>query len=46
MADIHVISSNKLKSINCPKEINSRLIDELPLIFLVCAAKEFLDLKI
>ena len=37
VADIHVKSSNKLKSINCPKEMNSRLIDELPLIFLVCA---------
>ena len=37
VADIEVMSSNKLKSIKCPKEMNSRLIDELPLIFLVCA---------
>ena len=37
VADIQVMSSNKLKSVNCPKEMNSRLIDELPLIFLVCA---------
>ena len=37
VADIYVTSSNKLKSINCPKEMNSRLIDELPLIFLVSA---------
>ena len=37
LADIHVKSTSNLKSINCPKEINSRAIDELPLIFLVCA---------
>ena len=37
MADIHVKSSNNLKSIKCSKKMNSRLIDELPLIFLVCA---------
>ena len=37
ISDIHVMSSNKLKSIKCSKEMNSRLIDELPLIFLVCA---------
>ena len=37
VADIHVKSSNNLKSIKCSKKMNSRLIDELPLIFLVCA---------
>ncbi len=37
VSDIHVYSSDNLKSIKCPKEMNSRLIDELPLIFLVCA---------
>jgi len=37
LADIYVESTKNLKSINCPKEINSRAIDELPLIFLVCA---------
>ena len=37
ISDIHVYSSNNLKSIKCPKDFNSRLIDELPLIFLVCA---------
>jgi len=37
ISDIHVFSTNHLKSIKCPKEFNSRLIDELPLIFLVCA---------
>ena len=37
ISDIHVYSSNNLKCIKCPKDFNSRLIDELPLIFLVCA---------
>ncbi len=37
MADIFVESTKNLKSLNCPKEMNSRAIDELPLIFLVCA---------
>ena len=37
LADIYVESTKNLKSIKCPKEINSRAIDELPLIFLVCA---------
>ena len=37
IADIKVESSNNLKPIKCPKEMNSRLIDFLPLIFLVCA---------
>ena len=37
LADIYVESTKNLKSINCPKEMNSRAIDELPLIFLVCA---------
>ena len=30
-------AQKNLKCIKCPKEINSSLIDELPLIFLVCA---------
>ena len=29
--------TNNLKCIKCPKDFNSRLIDELPLIFLACA---------
>ena len=37
LADIYVKSTKNLKSIKCPKEMNSRAIDELPLIFLVCA---------
>ena len=37
LADIYVKSTKNFKSINCPKEMNSRAIDELPLIFLVCA---------
>ena len=37
IADIYVKSTPNLKSINCPKEMNSRAIDELPLIFLVSA---------
>ena len=37
LADIHVESTENLKSINCPKKFNSRAIDELILIFLVCA---------
>jgi len=37
LADIYVESTKNLKSIKCPKEMNSRAIDELPLIFLVCA---------
>ena len=37
ISDIHVYSSNNLKCIKCPKDFNSRLIDELPLIFLACA---------
>ena len=37
LADIYVKSTSNLKSINCPKEMNSRAIDVLPLIFLVSA---------
>ncbi len=37
IADIFVKTSSKLKSINCPKNMNSRSIDEFLLIFLVCA---------
>ncbi len=37
VADIFVKSSKKLKSINCPKEMNSRTIDEFLLIFLSCS---------
>ena len=36
IADIFVKSSNKLKPINCPLNMNSRSIDEFLLIFLVC----------
>ena len=38
IADIFVKSSKKLKSINCPIEMNSRAIDEFLLIFLTCSA--------
>jgi 3-phosphoshikimate 1-carboxyvinyltransferase len=37
VSDIVIKSSKNLKSINCPTEINSRAIDELIIIFLVCA---------
>tara|TARA_B100001146_G_C16191251_1_gene439215 strand:- start:444 stop:1769 length:1326 start_codon:yes stop_codon:yes gene_type:complete len=37
IADIFVKSSNKLKPINCPIEMNSRSIDEFLIIFLVCS---------
>ena len=37
IADIFVISSKKLKAINCPKELNSGAIDEFLIIFLVAA---------
>ena len=37
IADIYVKSSDKLKSIKCPVEMNSRAIDEFLLIFLACA---------
>ena len=39
IADIFVESSAKLNPINCPVEMNSRVIDEFLLIFLVCAVK-------
>ncbi len=37
IADIHVLSKEKLKSINCPTKLNSSAIDEFLLIFLVAA---------
>jgi len=37
VSDIIVKSSSDLKSINCPIKMNSRAIDELIIIFLVCA---------
>ena len=37
VADIQVASSNKLKAINCPKELNTKTIDEFLILFLVCA---------
>ncbi len=37
IADIFVKSSSKLRSVNCPLDMNSRSIDEFLLIFLVCA---------
>ena len=37
VSDIMIKSSKNLKSINCPTEMNSRSIDELIIIFLVCA---------
>tara|TARA_B100000579_G_scaffold41165_1_gene28716 strand:+ start:762 stop:2093 length:1332 start_codon:yes stop_codon:yes gene_type:complete len=39
IADIFVESSKTLNPINCPVEMNSRVIDEFLLIFLVCAVK-------
>ena len=37
IADIHVISSKYIKSINCPTNLNSSAIDEFLIIFLVAA---------
>ncbi len=37
IADIEVQSSNKIKSINCPSNLNSSAIDEFLIIFLVAA---------
>ena len=37
IADIEVKSSDKLKPINCPTQMNSRSIDEFLLIFLICS---------
>mgnify|MGYP006083507343 CR=1 FL=1 len=37
IADIFIKSSNNLKAINCPKELNSSAIDEFLIIFLVAA---------
>ena len=37
IADIHVKSIQKIKSINCPKSLNSSAIDEFLIIFLVAA---------
>jgi len=37
IADVYVESSSSLKSINCPKTLNSKAIDEFLLIFLACA---------
>ena len=37
IADILIKSSNKLKAINCPAELNSSAIDEFLVIFLIAA---------
>ena len=37
IADIYIKSSNNLKAINCPTELNSSAIDEFLVIFLVAA---------
>ena len=37
LADIFIESTNNLRSINCPKSINSRAIDEMLLLFYVAA---------
>ena len=37
VGDIIVKSTNSLKSINCPKSLNTRSIDEFLIIFLICA---------
>ena len=37
VGDIYVKSANNLKAINCNSELNSKAIDEFPLIFLLCA---------
>jgi 3-phosphoshikimate 1-carboxyvinyltransferase len=37
VGDIYVKSSGYLKAINCGTELNSRAIDELPVLFLLCA---------
>tara|TARA_B100000941_G_C28499808_1_gene553341 strand:- start:1146 stop:2477 length:1332 start_codon:yes stop_codon:yes gene_type:complete len=36
VADVYAESSENLKSINCPKSLNTKTIDEFLLIFLVC----------
>ena len=47
VANIHVESAKKIKSINCPPNLNSSTIDEFLIIFLLAArAKEILILKI
>ncbi len=37
VGDIFIKSAKNLKSINCPKSINTKAIDELMIIFLLCA---------
>ena len=37
VADIQIASSSKLRAINCPKELNTKTIDEFLILFLVCA---------
>ena len=37
IADLHIKSHNKIKSINCPSKLNSSAIDEFLLIFLLAA---------
>jgi len=37
IADIIVSSAKKLKAVNCPSNMNSRMIDEFLIIFLICA---------
>ena len=40
IANIFIESSNNLKSIKCPKSINSRAIDEMLLLFFVASVAE------
>ena len=40
IGDIKIKSTKKLKSINCPKSLNSATIDEFLLIFLIAARLE------
>jgi 3-phosphoshikimate 1-carboxyvinyltransferase len=40
IADIHVTSPKKIKSINCPSKLNSEAIDEFLIIFIVAAKAE------
>ena len=49
IADIHVRSRKKLKSVNCPSKLNSSAIDEFLIIFLAAAkakgVSKFKDLE-
>ena len=39
VADIQIASSSKLRAINCPKELNTKTIDEFLILFSMCKSK-------